>query len=183
MLLPENNRALFEKYSPFDSKISTQMGDMLQEIGFFNVPASTKYHGCHDGGLFEHSFNVYLHLCKLTASHDLLWMRKESTFVIGILHDLCKVDSYTKTETGFTYRTDTLFGGHGEKSVMLCGMLPITLTEEEAACIRYHMGAFVEKDEWKYYTGAIHRYPNVLWTHMADMLATHVTEYNEGKVR
>lgn len=47
----------------------------------------------------------------------------------------------------------------------------------EAACIRYHMGAFNDKSyEWNDYTRAIHKYPNVLWTHHADMIATHIME-------
>lgn len=41
-------------------------------------------------------------------------------------------------------------------------------------CIRYHMGAFTDKEEWQDYTRAIHRYPNVLWTHQADMIAAHI---------
>lgn len=68
---------------------------------------------------------------------------------------------------------DTLFTGHGMKSAVIAGSL-LRLTEEELACIVYHMGAFTESSEWKNYTRAIKRYPNVLWTHQADMLATHV---------
>lgn len=49
-----------------------------------------------------------------------------------------------------------------------------TLTEEEIACIRYHMGAFTDKAEWDDYTRAVRLHPNVLWTHHADMLASHV---------
>lgn len=41
-------------------------------------------------------------------------------------------------------------------------------------CIRYHMGAFTDKSEWNDYTRAVRQYPNVLWTHQADMLASHV---------
>lgn len=41
-------------------------------------------------------------------------------------------------------------------------------------CIRYHMGAFCDKSEWNDYTRAVHKYTNVLWTHQADMLASHV---------
>nr|DAR68166.1 MAG TPA: hypothetical protein [Caudoviricetes sp.] len=41
-------------------------------------------------------------------------------------------------------------------------------------CIRYHMGAFTDKSEWNDYTRAVSQYPNVLWTHQADMLASHV---------
>lgn len=53
---------------------------------------------------------------------------------------------------------------------------PVTtaLTEEEIMCIRYHMGAFCDKSEWNDYTRAVHKYTNVLWTHQADMLASHV---------
>ena len=45
------------------------------------------------------------------------------------------------------------------------------------ASTKYHgayVGAVVEEDEWRDYTNAIHRYANVLWTHHADMLASHV---------
>ena len=31
----------------------------LEENDFFITPASTKYHGNYDGGLAEHSLNVY----------------------------------------------------------------------------------------------------------------------------
>ena len=48
------------------------------------------------------------------------------------------------------------------------------LTQEEIACIRYHMGAFTDKVEWNYYTNAIKTYPNVLWTHTADMVASQI---------
>lgn len=50
-----------------------------------------------------------------------------------------------------------------------------TLTEEEIMCIRYHMGAFTDKEEWRDYTNAVKNFPNVLWTHHADMLASHVS--------
>lgn len=50
------------------------------------------------------------------------------------------------------------------------------ITREEEACIRYHMGAFTEKEEWKDYTDAVERFPNVLWTHTADMIASHITK-------
>ena len=36
------------------------------------------------------------------------------------------------------------------------------------------MGAFTDKSEWNDYTRAVDQYPNVLWTHQADMLASHV---------
>ena len=68
---------------------------------------------------------------------------------------------------------DTLLKGHGDKSVMLLSQF-YTLTDEKIMCIRYHMGAFTDKSEWNDYTRAVSQYPNVLWTHQADMLASHV---------
>lgn len=40
--------------------------------------------------------------------------------------------------------------------------------------ILFHMGAFTEQDQWRSYTNAVHQFPNVLWTHHADMIASHV---------
>lgn len=162
--------------------------DRLVDMGFFTAPASTKYHGAYEGGLFDHSVNVTLALLELTRWCDLRWRRPESPYIIGMFHDLCKADQYkhpvvakdligTKVEDthAWEYRKNTLLKGHGEKSVMLLSQF-YTLTEEEIVCIRYHMGAFTPQEEWNDYTGAIHRYPNVLWTHTADMIAAHIKE-------
>ena len=162
--------------------------DRLVEMGFFTSPASTKYHLAHEGGLFEHSCNVTYALLELTKQCGIRWQRPASPYIIGMFHDLCKCDQY-KHPVGellfngqrdidygsWEYNPDTLLKGHGDKSVMLLSQF-YTLTEEEIMCIRYHMGAFTEKEEWKSYTDAIHRYPNVLWAHTADMIAAHMTE-------
>lgn len=118
------------------------------------------------------------------------------SFSMSMFHDLCKIDQYipqyelreelkpaplnnpksttfVKTLCGYEYNPDTLLKGHGDKSVMFLSQF-YTLTDEEIMCIRYHMGAFTDKSEWNYYTRAVRNYPNVLWTHQADMLASHV---------
>lgn len=166
--------------------IPVDMLDWLASKGFFTAPASTKYHGAHEGGLFQHSAAVMKALVGLTESCHLEWQNERSPYIVGMFHDLCKIDQYRNTSYGLTldgqplhnpceweYNPHTLLKGHGEKSVMLLSQF-YTLTEEEILCIRYHMGAFTPKEEWNDYTGAIHAYPNVLWTHQADMLASHV---------
>ena len=162
----------------------------LGENGFFNAPASTKYHGNYAGGLFDHSFMVMNLLVELSAANALKWKRPASPFIVGMFHDLCKIDQYRHPVTGhieefnggctpiydeqaWEYNPDTLLKGHGDKSVMLLSQF-YTLTDEEIMCIRYHMGAFTDKSEWNDYTRAVSQYPNVLWTHQADMLASHV---------
>ena len=151
--------------------------DWLISNGFFTAPASTKYHGNYEGGLFDHSLSVARHLVGLTESCGLKWKKERSPYIVGMFHDLCKYDQYLPfmdgESVGWDYNPKMLLKGHGEKSVMLLAQF-YALTEEEIACIRYHMGAFTPKEEWNDYTGAVHIYPNVLWTHQADMLASHV---------
>lgn len=153
----------------------------LENSDFFTAPASTKYHGNYEGGLFDHSFMVMEVLVDLTRNNNLKWERDCSPFVVGLLHDMCKIDSYEPVydpaypddAPTFKYNTDTLLKGHGDKSVMLIAE-HMQLTEEEVMCIRYHMGAFTEKEEWGDYTRAVNQFPNVLWTHQADMIASHI---------
>ena len=64
--------------------------------------------------------------------------------------------------------------GHGDLSVKMLKEV-INLTPEEA-CIRWHMGAFDDNKNWSEYATAIHKFPNVLWTHTADMMAAHLDE-------
>lgn len=173
--------------------------EFIETSDFTTSPASTKYHGSYPGGLLEHSVNVMYTLYKLTENNRLSWYRPESPIIVGLFHDICKVDAYkpkksakllytdedgvyqtVSTYDGFEYNNETLLKGHGDKSVMMLASL-IQLTEEEVACIRYHMGAFTDKEEWNDYTRAIHKYPNVLWTHHADMIATHIMEDSDEK--
>ena len=50
----------------------------------------------------------------------------------------------------------------------------IDLTEEEVLCIRWHMGAYDEKENWNILGRAIEQFPNVLYTHTADMIAARI---------
>ena len=147
---------------------------------FFHAPASTKYHGAYEGGLFDHCMNVANCLCYFTGAeltHP--WMRPESPFIVGIFHDLCKIGKYSVNDTkdGFIYSPHgdwPVYGGHGVESLIRSQQL-ILLTVEEGLCIRFHMGAY-EKDDWDAYDKAIRKYPNVLWTHTADMAASKILE-------
>lgn len=177
--MTELNRADLLMGTALGKIIPQEFADYLKVKGFYNAPASTKYHGNCAGGLFDHSFAVMNFLVELSAKNNLKWQRAESPFIVGMFHDLCKIDNYApvldgdNVIVGYEYKTDTLIKGHGGKSIILLSQ-HMTLTEEEVMCIRYHMGAFVEKEEWRDYTNAIHKYPNVLWTHHADMIASHV---------
>lgn len=181
---------MYERIDRFErlmgTSVSPEFTNWLIDNGFFTAPASTKYHGAFEGGLFEHSYAVAQALLSLTKDLYLNWMRESSPLLIGMFHDLCKIDAYRHPITGHTldnepvydpmsweYNKDTKLKGHGDKSIMLLSRF-LVLTEEEVMCIRYHMGAFVPQEEWRDYTNAIHSFENVLWTHQADMIASHV---------
>ena len=188
--LSKKNKTVFEETKTLIKKLNNvcdtvYVESKIREMGFLEAPASTCHHLAEEGGLLQHSLNVVHALIDLTEKMDLKWSRPESPVIVGLFHDLCKCDCYTvapfKSFTGdvvYHWNDDTLLKGHGTKSVMLASTL-MQLTEEEVACITYHMGAFTEKDEWNDYTRAIHKYPNVLWTHTADMIAAHITEKGE----
>lgn len=147
----------------------------LGRHGYFTAPASTRYHGAYAGGLFDHSYQVGLELQNMTDNLALHWQRPISPWIIGIFHDLCKIDTYSLNEqcSGFEWNDRSIIKGHGIKSLVYALQL-CDLTPEEQACIVYHMGAFTPKEEWSNYTGAIHKYSNVLYTHTADMIADHL---------
>lgn len=71
--------------------------DMLKYLAlnhFFTAPASTKYHGNYEGGLFDHSFAVAEFLVQLTEDNHLTWKNPRSPYIVGMFHDLCKIDQY-----------------------------------------------------------------------------------------
>ena len=154
--------------------------EWLERVGYFKAPAAKGHHGACKCGLFEHSLAVAIALEDLTYNMGLTWERPESPSIIGFLHDICKTDDYVydfETNSiegnGIAYNKHQIMSGHGDKSViMLAGHF--ALTEEEAMCIRFHMGAFTEKEEWQYYSSAVKKFPNVLWTHTADMVASQI---------
>ena len=169
-----------EEYYDFMSLAPTYRvitsADALDDIGFFTAPASTKYHGAYGGELCDHSLEVAKQLLRLTVNLGLKWERPESPYIVGMYHDLCKCDNYVyDIETGkYKYNPDIIIPGHGEKSVIMAQKI-VDLTDEEIACIRWHMGAYeTDTKMWEYYGRAIEKYPNVLYTHMADMIASKI---------
>lgn len=146
----------------------------LEKSDFFTAPASTRFHGAHEGGLVEHSLNVYEQLVNGNPT--------ETTAIVSLLHDLCKTDYYTVStrnvkENGVWvqkpyYTVDDKFPyGHGEKSVFMIERF-MRLTNEEAFAIRFHMGEYSDPNTGK----AFEKYPLALLLHQADERATFMME-------
>ena len=173
----ENDR--IKEYQQIVDPISIHLVDLvpaLADLGYFTQPASTRFHGAYEGGLFDHSLEVAKALMDLTDKLNLEWDRQSSPLVIGLFHDLCKCDNYVfdRESNKYIFNQDVILPGHGDKSVIMLQQL-LPMTDEEIACIRWHMGAYeTDTKMWNYYGQAIEKYPNVLYTHMADMIASKI---------
>ncbi len=158
---------------------------------FFTAPASTRYHLSKEGGLLEHSLNVYKCLkayMERPRVKDVykLQATDETIAIVALLHDICKVNVYKqsmrnkKDSTGkwvqvpsYEYQ-DELPYGHGEKSVYIISGF-MKLSREEAFAIRYHMG-FSNTDDIRNVGEAFARFPLAFALSTADMEATYFLE-------
>lgn len=158
---------------------------------FFTAPSSTRFHGSYEGGLVEHSINVY-HCLKDYLERERVKQQynincsDETIAVVSLLHDLCKINFYSvdfrnaKNADGVwekvPYYTinDTLPYGHGEKSVYIISGF-MRLSREEAFSIRYHMG-FSGIEDKNSIGKAFEMFPLAFAVSVADMEATYFLE-------
>jgi len=158
---------------------------------FFTAPASQRYHGAFEGGLVQHSVNVY-HCLKAYLARDRVREEygmvydDESVAIAALLHDTCKINCYkpgfrnVKDENGVWQKVpsydyaDKLPYGHGEKSVYIVNGF-IRLNREEAFAIRYHMG-FSGIEDKRNIGEALERFPLAFALNVADMEATYFLE-------
>lgn len=133
----------------------------LEDLGFFEAPASTKFHLNEEGGLVEHSLNV----CKAALNvrqvmlemDDTLreYLPVDSVILSALLHDVCKADIYKKVmkrqknnfgmwvdAPGYDVDYSHFPLGHGEKSVIVLLRSGLDLTDDEIMAIRWHMQAW-----------------------------------------
>lgn len=167
---------------------------LCEETDFFTAPASTKTHGAFEGGLLIHSLSVYRVLNNF--SKNIKDAKPEAIIISALLHDLCKVNFYTKQirnvkvpgerrweEVEVYAIEDTLPLGHGEKSVYMA-MKHIDLTDEEAMAIRWHMGGYDDAAR-AYVSGmaqaaAFTKYPLAAALSIADMYDTYIIDQRES---
>ena len=171
----------------------------LENAGFFTAPASTNFHLNYEGGLMEHSMNVYD--MAMAMRGPIVAMKpgagerlpEKSIIIAALLHDTCKANIYRKTkrwdfgkdgtpEQKEKYSTNysEMPVGHGEKSVIILLRQGLVMTDDEIMAIRWHMGAWdlaFQSYEAKSNIGeAGNRYPLLALIQSADNMATHIME-------
>ena len=172
----------------------------LEQMGFFEAPASSKFHLSCKGGLLEHSMNVYnaailIREQAIKARPELeAQLPLDSIAICTLLHDVCKTDIYKegilsrKNADGYWekylgFQVDYNAGlplGHGEKSVIMLLSWGLELKPEEMLAIRWHMTAWdlpMQSPEHKEsFNAAKAKTPLVSLVQLADGFATGLLE-------
>ena len=58
--------------------------DWLESSDFYTAPASRRYHGSYQGGLLEHSLNVYDELKRLLTAYPQIQASEETAAIIAV---------------------------------------------------------------------------------------------------
>jgi len=191
----------------FDNQIGEREGKealrewlLSEDCDFFIAPASTKYHGNYEGGLCEHSIDVYEmairleNLYKEDIRKQYLVLNRpydrdqfmESLTIAALFHDLCKTNFYKTRTNGrnVSYVVDEQlpFGGHGSKSVYILSKYLKDIKDEEAIAINCHMGFSRGNDNSISISESFHYSPIAWIVHVADEAATFMLDRGAPEV-
>ena len=185
-----------ERFIELIKSIKTEGADIegllrwLDKSDFFKAPSSTKYHCAYEGGLCEHSLNVYDSLIKLVPQFGVEYP-EDSLKVVALLHDIAKANFYesyqrnVKDETGKWIQVEEykvrepedrfIYGNHEQNSeFMIHTFFPLSV-EESTSILHHHAGMSWDsaKDELSV---VYNKYPLAVLLHMADLAACYITE-------
>lgn len=176
--------------------------EYMEENGFFQAPCSGAHHLAKEGGLAEHSLNVYRIMNADAASkldpeeYDKM---KNSIIICSLLHDIGKIGQFQKPlyvpnmlkgrvtkanpnpepvqsdKKPFVTNPELLSVPHEIRSVSIIGE-HMELTEDEYFAILYHNGLY---GSLKYELQGKET-PLYMLLHFADMWASRVTEMESG---
>lgn len=99
-----DTNANIKRFEELTSRVNREGMDrllnMLKGTDFYTAPASTRFHLSCEGGLLQHSLNVYD--CLVAKKESPVWkdivssVGDESLIVMALFHDICKVNFYKK---------------------------------------------------------------------------------------
>lgn len=97
----ENKKRFLELLQSIDRPGMDGVIKYLANSDFFTAPASTKFHMSVEGGLVQHSLNVYD--CLMAKKQAPIWKNvldkysNETLTLVSLLHDVCKANTYITT--------------------------------------------------------------------------------------
>ena len=163
----------------------SRMLEWLRSTDMYVAPGSTVFHDSYEGGLLDHSLRVYNLANELMRAPKFTLANLGSVAMAALVHDWCKIGLYAKyrknvknEDTGkweqqdaFKYDQKGAPLGHGVTSMFLAGKF-FNLSVEEAAAIRWHMGAYrTVEAEFSEMQMANETYPLVHLIQFADQLS------------
>lgn len=163
----------------------------MKDAGYFEAPCSGSNHLAEDGGLAQHSLNVYRLMKELAES----WcvgteVTDESIILCSLLHDLGKMGDHGKPnyvenilrdgkrseKKPYETNKDLLYLPHEVRSVCIAERY-IQLTEDEEWAITCHNGLY---GDFRYVVNGKET-PLYMLLHFADMWASRVVEGAEDE--
>ena len=171
---------------------------------FFTAPASTKYHCSYEGGLCEHSLNVYYALRNLNYGYmpelplteeeqeqDIhKYKYDEDTLkIVGLLHDISKANYYemfsrnVKDKDGnwkqvldYKIKEDRFIYGNDEQNTEFMVSTFIPLTVDEKVALLHKSGGKAFDSTQENIPTIFNKYQLAVLLHCADMLSCYVLE-------
>lgn len=159
----------------------------MEQGGFFEAPCSGQHHLAEEGGLLQHSLNVFDYAKKLNAAFDYP-CPDDAVAISALLHDLGKMGDHGKPNyvenilkggtrsaaKPFVTNSNLIYLPHSVRSVAISERY-ITLTEEEETAIYWHDGLY---GTFKYDIPG-KEIPLYMIIHYADLWVSRVTEVEE----
>ncbi len=165
----------------------------MEDNGFFEAPCSTNHHLAKEGGLAEHSLNVYkqLHLLNETLQAGI---PEDSIILCALLHDIGKIGDHGKPnyikapelKSGkapakpYITNPELTYEEHEIRSLLIIERF-LELTEEEESAILHHNGLYGKLDS----AFGTHNYDKTKLSfllHMADMWCSRFVETENDSV-
>lgn len=209
MLTKEQILANKERYLELITSIEREGADIdklvhkLENSDFFYAPSSTKYHCNYEGGLCEHSLNVYDNLLLLIDGKEGLdecCYDSNTLKIVALLHDISKMNIYEKsaknekiycddgdkydalgkfkwvTTMGWKLREDKFTYGSHEMTSEFIARQFVPLTLDESVAILHHMGGMHYDCAQDNIGEIFSQYQIAMLLHMADMMSVYVSE-------
>lgn len=153
----------------------------MEKSDFFIAPASAKYHLAEQGGLAQHSLNVYQTFRDLCDKYK-IQLPQTTIIIVGLLHDICKVHNYIYNPITKKFRRRLISSkDHGSKSVRMITKY-IELDAKEEALIRWHMARYTWDGNFKAMEYDLKKeHPEVYMLYFADHISTLYLEEDNDK--
>lgn len=168
----------------------TGISTYLEEHGYFDQPATTQYFKSYAGGLCQQALELYNELAQLCNAYYPGRYTEEDVIKVALFKDIYKTEFYEtftrnvknevtgKWESVLGYRVKEerpVFGNLGFSSYMIARKF-VDFTDEQIEAICQSSLLSEDASRTRDIFEVLHQYPLVGLTHMAEVVASYMTE-------